>query len=1310
MVPSSHLFPGLRVGANSAFLLAWLCTWRGSAQTLSCSDFGFATESADCAQDHCLLHAGSTYSPLWEVSVRECAACDTSNKGKRCETFGGIDRQCTFKCGCKRESGASPVCCGGDPSMVCKQNECVTVQSLQGRTCGNNPNWTLQDLGDGLQKEWKCASGEWDEVVTTTTTTTTPLRDPPSVVADFDCNLNAQPIQILLVDGGFELRSLDVLSGNYSLVYALPFSMTTPPYVEINACGISPKNSRIYCAMRMPNSITYLVTLDATKIAFVGQLPRWFFSAGFSLKGESFYLLSGGRKSRLYTVEHPDQMPAYADHLDPRLADLRRMPFYTTGFSGSADLIAVEADLEGLGPQEYLLTVTSFLRVVLLRLSGTLQTWDLTPEFSPAVAQDGTMPWGAGWTYKDRIFFALNSGGGVYELLLDTLNLETPSISLSRVGPSAETNNNDGLNCLGVDSPWVPPPNTTTVANTTTTVTTTMFQGEITEPSPAAMATNVLPDQELSFTPTFTGNVLGFEVFLSVATDTDMANDTLSGWHLACRLPCGTTVCRPPSGLDSSLGGNFAWRVDTLLEGGRIITGPTWRFSMLQSMNYTVKASGDTYIDSRLTKNYGHLNHMKIRRENCSNPEIGFVRFNITAPADAGIGSCRLNVTRAILRLHTVQIKLNDLKVYSILPEEADFDENTVTAEDLAHPGGAFPGVFRSLGRVVGYAFGPVKKKTAFDIDVTLAVRESAMGGNHIVSFGLTTQSLALRICANGQAEKDCAPQLLVSTGLTNCTTCEFENSTVAMEAPAVSDMCSSNPMIVTNESLEATCWLESPIEQPLPLSEEDEFVEPPAEPEPATCSFESECSYYGHVCCPPPYSNISCSGDQCCPDQSTCPSSKFSQAAGCNVKKFDCTTRPTLNLTCREAEETRCPGTNVTCAGDTCCPGNTTCPSATLLQVPGCGPKIQDCDAILPEGETCAIGEFVQCPNSAVKCHGDQCCPDQSTCPSAPSAIAPGCLPKKSSCALLGWNVSLRVQQVVFPNVTKATHEEVRDFTIAVYSTETNTAGSSVHVDCREGSFIVDGILAGSGGRSQMAFDGTVEDLLLTPEIEADMSSLLLETTGLEEAASGEMIPGSLLSSRAAAEVVSYSMALQNIDYQTLTADEALLTKFIAAVKESIVSQAGNGLNANDIDVVVKVGEYLVEVVIDPPAGVEVSALERLVTAASALIDVATKVTAIDGIQVALQGDLSVAVGFPTFNSTAAATTTSSSSQAGSASTMTNGLTSAPGSTSAPASNNGTTARPASVVSQATTARSLLCVLGLSFLATASTGLPLAR
>merc|ERR1712188_233692 len=105
-------------------------------------------------------------------------------------------------------------------------------------------------------------------------------------------------------------------------------------------------------------------------------------------------------------------------------------------------------------------------------------------------------------------------------------------------------------------------------------------------------------------------------------------------------------------------------------------------------------------------------------------------------------------------------------------------------------------------------------------------------------------------------------------------------------------------------------------------------------------------------------------------------------------------------------------------------------------------GNKTVDCQAPLSEDATCAIGEYVTCPGTTDKCFGNQCCPDGSTCPSAPDAIAEGCGPKKATCELLDWSVKLRVTNIIFGNVDADTIDVVEvlteEFVAAKLGTDT--------------------------------------------------------------------------------------------------------------------------------------------------------------------------------------------------------------------------------------------------------------------------------
>jgi len=212
-------------------------------------------------------------------------------------------------------------------------------------------------------------------------------------------------------------------------------------------------------------------------------------------------------------------------------------------------------------------------------------------------------------------------------------------------------------------------------------------------------------------------------------------------------------------------------------------------------------------------------------------------------------------------------------------------------------------------------------------------------------------------------------------------------------------------------------------------------------------------------------------------------------------------------NWTCRESEEVFCPGTDITCSGDTCCPDGTTCPSASVLQVPDCGEKRVDCQAVLSADSTCAIGEFVFCPGSDSKCHGNQCCPDGSTCPSAPAAIAEGCGPKKKTCELLSWDVNLRVTSVVFAKVDDDTKEEVSTLSQEAMANAGGVDPSKVGIDLSAGSLIITGKVSPPSGWSQRKFDDSVQSNLLSEETRLEMEEMLEETDGLNEASEGDMV-----------------------------------------------------------------------------------------------------------------------------------------------------------------------------------------------------------
>jgi len=191
-------------------------------------------------------------------------------------------------------------------------------------------------------------------------------------------------------------------------------------------------------------------------------------------------------------------------------------------------------------------------------------------------------------------------------------------------------------------------------------------------------------------------------------------------------------------------------------------------------------------------------------------------------------------------------------------------------------------------------------------------------------------------------------------------------------------------------------------------------------------------------------------------------------------------------------------------------------------MQAPSCGPKSIDCQAPLSANFSCAIGEFVQCPGSSDRCTGNQCCPDGSTCPSAPLAVAEGCGPKKATCEMLEWNVNLRVRGIVFANVPEDAKEEVTILAKEALAHAGTVPSGNVGVSLKAGSLIVNAKIGAPGGWSQKRLDNSVTSNILSEETRIGMEELLADVDGLKQASSGDEMVFEQIKAERADEVTS--------------------------------------------------------------------------------------------------------------------------------------------------------------------------------------------
>jgi len=881
---------------------------------------------------------------------------------------------------------------------------------------------------------------------------------------------------------------------------------------------------------------------------FVAKVPTWSYTGAFSSVGTYYF----ARYGTYHRIEKAAELIGYAWEERDKLGDLsEKDTIFTEKIGHGSDMVVVFADVEGTGEAEYIMTLQDAGKLRVTRTTGEFKSWLLQ---SKPELDTNNRSYGAAWAYQNRVFFSQNKAGGMFEVLTNTIDLVSGTVIIEKIGPSFDLGATDGANCINKEIP-------------------SKFSGRcgpkvgaysaITkdDPFPAPGATNVRPNQELIFLPSHDDTVTGYQVFLGPATLNTDGSVASVEWHLQCNLKCGVNVCRPPYSLDNTLGGNFAWRVDFLKADGSTVTGETWQFSLMKTVTYDTRAVADTYINKK-PDNWAKKRHMLMRSRTQKNPHFGFVKFLVPPPTYAGVGDCKVSVLKAKLRLTVLSVRMEDVLVYLV----SDFDENDVTSATGKHPGsGEYPDVFNS-SVLVNHAMGPVDPKESFTIDVTSAVSEVFEANGESIAFGLETNQDVSRFCAQRPDYPRntgwCYPALEVLLGIGDCNVSAQDPSCSkpAGSTPGpLDDMCGSTEPTFPGT---ATDWRKDSVITTTTTTTTTTMAAPIK---------DGQCRYNDHVYCPWPNSNIMCAGDQCCPDQSTCPSSKFGQAQGCNLKKYDCTASVPANWTCRETEEVFCPGTTDKCSGDTCCPNNTTCPSASVQQLPSCGSKAVDCQAPLSEDFSCAIGEFVFCPasdsNDATlssapakecsahpkcvalgltgdccpmppngvlldccdaaatyrndKCAGNQCCPDGSTCPSAPAAIAEGCGPKKQTCELLAWDVKLVVTSIAFAQVEEDSAELTQQ--LVTYQVASSLGVDSTHVDTTlsplsapggsrlrrltEKGMIINAKVSAPGGWSQKKFDSTVEEKILSEDAQLEMEEMLSEIDGLQEASSGDMV-----------------------------------------------------------------------------------------------------------------------------------------------------------------------------------------------------------
>lgn len=273
----------------------------------------------------------------------------------------------------------------------------------------------------------------------------------------FDCQTNPGPIQIYRDPENklYNVSTIDLESGAYSLLYTVPFSRTNPPFFSLNAVGISPIDSVAYGCLQLfalPANF-YFVRFDPEKVEFLALLkgPSPPIAGTFSVVGSYFYMANPVLKR----IDAPHLLKGYDTPYDPGLIDLTEVPSISMAGAGYfGDMVAVVADLARSGSNaEYVVALNNLRQLAVIEYRNNENRKWLLPTVD--VLNDTKNNFGAAWNYDGRVFFAANSGAGIFEVNMSSLDLtaSTVLVNISYAGKANAAEENDGANCL-VGSPF----------------------------------------------------------------------------------------------------------------------------------------------------------------------------------------------------------------------------------------------------------------------------------------------------------------------------------------------------------------------------------------------------------------------------------------------------------------------------------------------------------------------------------------------------------------------------------------------------------------------------------------------------------------------------------------------------------------------------------------------------------------------------------------------------------------------------------------------------------------------------------------
>eukprot|EP00927_Polykrikos_kofoidii_P063855 TRINITY_DN5875_c0_g1_i3.p1 TRINITY_DN5875_c0_g1~~TRINITY_DN5875_c0_g1_i3.p1 ORF type:complete len:777 (+),score=87.11 TRINITY_DN5875_c0_g1_i3:57-2333(+) len=326
-------------------------------------------------------------------------------------------------------------------------------------------------------------------------------------VTPFDCARKAySAIHMQKVAATYEFRELVKWTGQYTVLYTVPLNKYS--FVQMGACGISPKDFKQYCAITLqePNS-WYFMRLDEHNAEFIIKLPRMLFAGAFSMDG-TYY---GVAAKEAYVIETPHELVGVS------IGAVGSLPAPTKHLSVEflgADINAIHANLDGTGTKTWILGANN-RKLTAVQIDNDGATWCRSPQ---TMLSAGAFQ--SAWNWDGEMFFASNDGGGVFRVTVSdgSCNPSTKVLSatVSRVGNGFTTAyvNDDGLNCMAVATPTPTTTSSTTGTSDVSTTSSTIDTSDVsstsstttTDTSNTSSVTSGTDTTKASSTPTTSSN------------------------------------------------------------------------------------------------------------------------------------------------------------------------------------------------------------------------------------------------------------------------------------------------------------------------------------------------------------------------------------------------------------------------------------------------------------------------------------------------------------------------------------------------------------------------------------------------------------------------------------------------------------------------------------------------------------------------------------------------------------------------------------------------------------------------------------